>query len=176
MSARRAAPFLAILLVLVTAASAAGAGRGLDPGERSTLLGYAEHTWASLVAMTDPDSGLPADSLEADGTPSVQTSTTIIGAYLWSTVVAERLGIIGHGEAVDRLTQTLTTLDGMERHQPSGQYFNWYDHSTGAKLIAWPPTGAPLKPILSSVDNGWLAAGLKVVAGAEAGAAPVVAA
>ncbi len=176
MSARRAAPFLAILLVLVTAASAAGAGHGLDPGERSTLLGYAEHTWASLVAMTDPDSGLPADSLEADGTPSVQTSTTNIGAYLWSTVVAERLGIIGHGEAVDRLTQTLTTLDGMERHQPSGQYFNWYDHSTGAKLIAWPPTGAPLKPILSSVDNGWLAAGLKVVAGAEAGAAPVVAA
>jgi len=125
--------------------------------------------------MTDPDSGLPADSLEADGTPSVQTSTTNIGAYMWSTVVAERLGIISHVEAAARLTRTLTTLEGMERHQPSGQFYNWYDHRTGAVLTVWPPTGAPVKPILSSVDNGWLAAGLKVVAGAEAGTAPAVA-
>ena len=35
---------------------------------------------------------------------------------------------------------------------------------TGAKLTIWPPTGAPLTPILSSVDNGWLATGLHVVA------------
>ena len=30
---------------------------------------------------------------------------------------------------------------------------------TGAKLTIWPPTGAPITPILSSVDNGWLATG-----------------
>ena len=36
--------------------------------------------------------------------------------------------------------------------------------ATGAKLTAWPPTGEPLDPILSSVDNGWLAAGLRIVA------------
>jgi hypothetical protein len=170
MSARHAAPLLAVVLVLASAGSAAAAGRGLSPSERSTLRGYAGHTWASMVAMTDPGTGLPADSLDADGTQSVQTSTTNIGAYLWSTVVAERLGIIGHAEATTRLTKTLTTLDGMERHQPSGQFYNWYDHRTGAKLTSWPPTGAPLKPILSSVDNGWLAAALKVVAGAESGA------
>jgi len=82
---------------------------------------------------------------------------------MWSTVVAERLGIIGHAEAVTRLTQTLTTLDGMERHAPSGQFYNWYDHHTGAKLTVWPATQEPLTPILSSVDNGWLAAGLRVV-------------
>ena len=29
----------------------------------------------------------------------------------------------------------------MERHEPSGQFYNWYDHTTGAKLTAWPPTG-----------------------------------
>ncbi len=51
----------------------------------------------------------------------------------------------------------------MERHEPSGQYYNWYDHTTGEKLTAWPPTGDPLTPILSSVDNGWLATGLQVV-------------
>ena len=31
------------------------------------------------------------------------------------------------------------------------------------KLTVWPPTGAPLTPILSSVDNGWLATGLRLV-------------
>ena len=52
----------------------------------------------------------------------------------------------------------------MERDEPSGQFYNWYDHRTGAKLTVWPPTGAPLTPILSSVDNGWLATGLHLVA------------
>jgi hypothetical protein len=52
----------------------------------------------------------------------------------------------------------------MERHAPSGQFYNWYDHRSGAKLTTWPPTGEPLTPILSSVDNGWLATGLQVVA------------
>jgi hypothetical protein len=51
----------------------------------------------------------------------------------------------------------------MERHEPSGQYYNWYNHTTGAKLTAWPPTGEPMTPHLSSVDNGWLATGLQVV-------------
>ena len=52
----------------------------------------------------------------------------------------------------------------MERHAPSGQFYNWYDHRTGEKLTTWPPSGEPLTPILSSVDNGWLAVGLKIVA------------
>jgi hypothetical protein len=34
-----------------------------------------------------------------------------------------------------------------------------------AKLTVWPPTGAAITPILSSVDNGWLAVGLRVVRG-----------
>jgi hypothetical protein len=130
----------------------------------ATLLRYARDTWASFVAMTDPQSGLPADSLSSDGTASVQTSTTNIGAYMWSTVVADQLGIISHGEAVKRLDRTLTTLAKMKRHKPSGQFFNWYDHLTGKVLTVWPPTGAPVTPILSSVDNGWLATGLHVVA------------
>jgi hypothetical protein len=52
----------------------------------------------------------------------------------------------------------------MERHAPSGQFYNWYDHRTGAKLTVWPPSGDPLTPILSSVDNGWLATGLRILA------------
>jgi hypothetical protein len=157
-------------LIVPTLASAAGS-TDLTAAQRATLLGYARNTWASFVAMTDPASGLPADSLDADGTASVQTSTTNIGAYMWSAVVAERLGIIGHAELVARLGKTLHSLETMERDQtlgadgrPSGQYFNWYDHLTGAVLTIWPPTGEVVNPILSSVDNGWLAAAIHVVA------------
>ncbi len=168
---RRLHPLLAALAALVIAAaafpaSAAAASSGLSAAQRATLHGYAEHTWASFVAMTDAKTGLPADSLRADGTPSVQTSTTNIGAYMWSTVVAERLGIIEHDEAVARLETTLGTLETMERHDESGQFFNWYDHTNGKVLTVWPPNGDPVTPILSSVDNGWLATGIHVVANA----------
>ncbi|HEY6691824.1 MAG TPA: glucoamylase family protein [Solirubrobacteraceae bacterium] len=132
--------------------------------ERSPLQRYAEGTWRSFAAMTDDRTGLPPDALNTDGTTSVQTSTTNIGAYMWSAVAAERLGIIGRRELASRMRRTITTLEGMERHEPSGQFYNWYDHHTGAKLTTWPPTGAPLTPILSSVDNGWLATGLRIVA------------
>ncbi|HET9522389.1 MAG TPA: glucoamylase family protein, partial [Candidatus Limnocylindrales bacterium] len=70
---------------------------------------------------------------------------------------------IDHDEAVERLEQTISTLETMERHGPSGQYYNWYDHTSGAKLTVWPSSGDPLTPILSSVDNGWLATGLQIV-------------
>jgi len=167
MRQRRFDPFITALSALVIAAAAfpaaaAGAG-GLSAAQRATLLGYARDTWASFVAMTDAATGLPADSLAADGTPSIQTSTTNIGAYMWSTVVAERLGLIGHTDAVARLDRTVRSLETMERHQPSGQYFNWYDHTTGEVLTVWPPTGEKVTPILSSVDNGWLAAAMQVV-------------
>jgi hypothetical protein len=134
------------------------------PAEAS-LRDYAHDTWASFEAMTDAQSGLPADSLNADGSTSVQTSTTNIGAYMWSAVVAEKMGLISHGELLARLSRTLRTLDGMERYQ--GQFYNWYDHHTGKKLTVWPPSGEPLTPILSSVDNAWLAVGLKIVANTE---------
>jgi hypothetical protein len=132
------------------------------PAEAS-VRDYAHDTWASFEAMTDARSGLPADVLNADGSTSVQTSTTNIGAYMWSAVVAEKMGFISHGELVARLSSTLRTLDRMERSS-GGQFFNWYDHRSGEKLTVWPPTGAPLTPILSSVDNAWLAVGLRIVA------------
>ena len=119
--------------VVLAAAPAAAQGQDLER--------YAEGTWASMAAMTDEESGLPTDLMAADGTREVQTSITNIGAYLWSTVGAEQAGIIGHDEAVERLEQTISTLEGMERHS-SGQFYNWYDHRTGEKLTVWPPTAA----------------------------------
>ncbi|HWM09472.1 MAG TPA: glucoamylase family protein [Solirubrobacteraceae bacterium] len=151
---------VALLAALAMAQPAAASGGGSD----RTLERYAEGTWRSFVAMTDEDSGLPSDILTSDGTRSVQTSTTNIGAYMWSAIVAERLGIIRRSELSARLRRTIGTLEDMERHEPSGQFYNWYDHRTGEKLTIWPPSGQPEVPRLSSVDNGWLAVGLKVVA------------
>ena len=156
MRTRTAVALACATLLTVPASAAAG-----PDDER--LQRYAAGTWASFVAMTDPETGLPTDQLHADGTRTVQTSTTNIGAYMWSAVAAERIGLIDRAELVARIGRTLTTLEGMERHAPSGQFYNWYDHTTGAKLTAWPPTGDPIEPILSSVDNAWLAVGLRIV-------------
>jgi hypothetical protein len=147
---------LVVLAVTLTAAPSAPAAPGLRD--------YAKRTWASFVAMTDRQSGLPADILNSDGTTSVQTSTTNIGAYMWSAVAAHKLGIISKRQLVRRLSRTVTTLEHMERYGNTGQYYNWYDHRTGAKLTAWPPhPEQEFHPILSSVDNAWLAVGLKIV-------------
>ena len=135
-------------------------------GDRARLMRYAEATWASFAAMVDTSSGLPTDQLHADGTTDVQTSTTNIGAYLWSAVAAQHLGIITRAELVERLSTTVGTLEHMETYQDTGQYYNWYDHRDGSKLTKWPPNpdDPNFHPILSSVDNAWLATGLRIVA------------
>ena len=154
-----AAVALVVLVLLGGAGPASARGNGGDD-----LRAYAARTWDSFVAMTDRHSGLPADILSADGSTSVQTSTTNIGAYMWSAVAAQRIGIISRRTLVRRLSRTLTTLEHMERYKDTGQFYNWYDHRTGAKLTDWPPAHDPnFHPILSSVDNAWLAVGLKIV-------------
>jgi hypothetical protein len=154
-----------VRIALVALVLLLGVAPMASASDRDTLHGYAERTWASFEAMTDPSSGLPADVLDSDGAKSVQTSTTNIGAYMWSAVAAERLGIVTHRELVARLSRTVGTLEHMERYADTGQFYNWYDHRTGAKLTAWPPRPQDaFHPILSSVDNAWLAVGLRIVA------------
>src|SRR3954451_17265071 len=148
-----AAALVGASLLVPSTASARG---GKHDGD---LREYARGTWASFVAMTDEKSGLPTDALKADGTKDVKTSTTNIGAYMWSAVVARRLNVISERELQQRLSRTLDTLSHMDRPL-GGQYWNWYDIRNGAKIE--PPIVD--KNWLSSVDNGWLAVGLKVVA------------
>jgi hypothetical protein len=157
---RLAIAFAALLLTAITAGPASG--DGLSRGEQRTLERYAADTWHSFELMVDARTGLPEDNVTADGQRSGYTSPTNIGAYLWSTLGASEVGLIGRREATARMARTLATLARLERG-PGGQFFNWYDPATGARLTTWPADGSPLFPFLSAVDNGWLAAGLTMV-------------
>ena len=110
--------------------------------------------------MVDPNTGLPADNIAGSLHPSTRsayTSPTNVGMYFWATLAARDLGFIGAGEAVDRISQTLTTLEGMERHEPSGQFWNWYSPQTGEKLTIWPENGNPRlsRSHRASTTGGW---------------------
>jgi len=122
-----------------------------------------------MVAMTDERAGLTADNIDgplSNPNRSGYTSPTNIGGYMWSAIVARDLGLISRAECSRRLTRTLRTLTKMDHHEPSGQYYNWYDEATGQVLRSWPSDGNTVYPFLSSVDNGWLAAALMIVANA----------
>jgi hypothetical protein len=152
---------LATLLALVLAMPAAAAPKG-------GLERYARDTWRSFVHMVDPNTGLPADNIAGNlhpATRSEYTSPTNVGMYFWAVLAARDLGYIGADEAVDRISLALTTLEGLERHEPSGQFWNWYSPQTGEKLTVWPePPHDRVFPFASSVDNGWLASALIMVA------------
>ncbi|MFC6356477.1 glucoamylase family protein [Luethyella okanaganae] len=157
---------LAVASLVLGAAAPAQA----SPSHGNTLERYARDTWASLDAMTDPATGLTADNIGGALGPASRaayTSPTNIGGYLWSTVTARDLGIIAEDDARSRLTKTLAALSAIERNPASGMFYNWYDPATGAKLTTWPDSGDEVKPFLSTVDNGWLAAALRIVRAAE---------
>lgn len=125
---------------------------------RGDLYRWARDTWHCLATMTNRDTGLITDHIEGDLTqPSGYTSPTNIAGYLWGILAAKRLGFIGRREATWRASQTLETLQGMERHRPSGMFYNWYHDDTAELLRIW-PGGGPILPFISSVDMGWLGA------------------
>src|SRR5207248_2701911 len=118
----------------------------------------------SFKAMALPGA-LPADGLSRgdDGNwrPTGSTTPTDIGAYLWSTLAAERLQIIEPAEARRRLDKTLAAVARLER--PHGLFLDRLDPRTGAPLKTSPAGGQPIHPKLSAVANGWLATALIMV-------------
>ena len=137
--------------------------------DQDLLRRWGSDTWRSFEAMTDPASGLPTDSIDSSLAPATRsgyTSPTNIGGLLWSTVAGRDLGLLDAGVCRQRLARLLGTLARMEVHDETGMFYNWYDDRTGA-LLHRLPDGGTVHPFLSSVDNGWLAAGLMVAAAAE---------
>jgi hypothetical protein len=168
---------IALALAIIGTASVCHAPAVASPPERANrlteedrkeLLRYATDTWRSFERLALP-SGLPADGISCDGNgwgkPWMQTSPTNIAAYFWSTLAADRLTLITHKEANSRLEKTLSTLARMERFH--GFYLNDIDPQTGEALKISPFDSQPRKQLLSSVDNGWLAAALHMVANTQ---------
>ncbi len=120
--------------------------------EREFLTQIARDTWGYFRDLVDRETGLPLDNVLVASYTKVNsyTSTTNIGLYLMSVAGAVDFDFLPRDEALTRLRRLLDTLDKLERWD--GQYFNYYETST---LDA---SGR----FVSSVDNGWLAAGLIV--------------
>jgi len=154
---RRLTPLLVLAAALVLALPAAA------KSPSTTLQGYAADTWRSFDMMLNPATGLPSDNVSAEGVRARYTSPTNIATYLWSTLAARDLGLISPEQARARIDRTLTTVASLERHERSGQFYNWYDPDTGQTLTVWPADGSRVYRFLSSVDNGWLAAALIMV-------------
>ncbi len=159
-------PSLSLALALIIALATVGPTAGATP-QRETLQRWASHTWAGFVAMTNPETGLPSDNIGGDLAPasrSTYTSPTNIGMYVWATLAARDLRLITPREARQRIADTLDSVAALERHEPSGQFYNWYDPDTLERITIWPEDGSTVYPFLSSVDNGWLASALLMVA------------
>ena len=131
--------------------------RPLTDRQRLLLRRTARQTWRYFETFeTKDESWLPPDNYqEPEDAPRVarRTSPTNIGMGMLSALAAHDLGYIGSDALVTRLDRTLTTLEGLERHQ--GHFLNWYDTATLA----------PLRPrYISTVDSGNLAGALMALA------------
>ncbi|MGE5813844.1 MAG: glucoamylase family protein, partial [Acidobacteriota bacterium] len=130
--------------------------RALGGRERRLLRRTARKTWRYYEAfVTSADAWLPPDNYQEGPEPRLarRTSPTNIGMTMLSTLAAHDLGYVTTETLVRRLDNTLTTLDGLERHE--GHLLNWYDTATLAPL---PPR------YVSTVDSGNLAASLVAIA------------
>ena len=162
----RVAPLAIFGLLAIGPQAVQATALPLSADDRTLLAAYARDTWRSLDAFTATGQ-LPADGLWRKGSewsPSRYTSPTNIAAYLWSTIAAEAMGLIDQDESGRRLAKMLSAIGRLERSH--GFFYNWYDPQTGARLRTW-PGGGPIRGFLSTVDNGWLAASLMMVAHAR---------
>ncbi|MGO4437313.1 GH36-type glycosyl hydrolase domain-containing protein [Rhizobium sp. RAF56] len=122
------------------------------------LRKIARRTWRYFESFVVPQQHyLPPDNVQQTPHPVVaaRTSPTNIGVYLLSVVSARHFGWIAFEETIERLEQTIATLDKMEKFR--GHLLNWYHTDT-------------LKPLgqryVSAVDSGNLAGHLIAVSSA----------
>ncbi|HET7411781.1 MAG TPA: glucoamylase family protein, partial [Pararhizobium sp.] len=122
------------------------------------LRQFARRTWRFFEQFANAENNyIPPDNFQEDPSPVVahRTSPTNIGVYLLSTVSARDFGWIGLAETIERLEQTVATIDRMAKFR--GHLFNWYDTRTLEPL---------LPRYVSSVDSGNLAGHLVAVSSA----------
>jgi cyclic beta-1,2-glucan synthetase len=123
--------------------------------DHAYLEGIARSAWRFFErCVVAGENYLPPDNLQTSPFELVahRTSPTNMGLYLLSAVCAAKFGWISTGEVLQRLQDTLQTLNRLQRYR--GHFFNWYDTQTCA----------PLLPMyVSTVDSGNLSGHLIAV-------------
>ncbi|KEQ07471.1 GH36-type glycosyl hydrolase domain-containing protein [Pseudorhizobium pelagicum] len=122
------------------------------------LRKISRRTWRYFDTFVTPeDNHLPPDNFQEQPEPVVarRTSPTNIGVYLLSTVSARQFGWISFADTIERLEQTVATVDKMEKYR--GHLLNWYHTDTLA------PLGLRY---VSAVDSGNLAGHLIAISSA----------
>jgi cyclic beta-1,2-glucan synthetase len=111
------------------------------------------HFFATFVNVNE--NFLPPDNFQEDPLPVVahRSSPTNFGLYLISVITARDFGWIGLCEMIERLENTLQSMQTLPRY--NGHFYNWYE--TTDKRALEPR-------YISSVDNGNLAGHLLALA------------
>src|SRR5450830_1212729 len=128
----------------------------LSVTQTSFLQTLARRTWGffeDFVGATD--NWLPPDNMQEHPAAVVahHTSPTNIGMSLLANLTAYDFGFATAGQAIERVRNTLTTMERMERYH--GHLYNWYDTRSLA----------PLLPMyVSAVDSGNLGGHLLTLA------------
>lgn len=118
----------------------------IDEQQRRFLRQTSRETWEFFATFVNQqENWLPPDNYQEIPEPMVahRTSPTNIGLALLADITAYDFGYITFSAALQRIAQTLDTLDRMEHYR--GHLYNWYDTRTLE----------PLNPrYVSSVDSG----------------------
>ncbi len=113
---------------------------------KEMLRRVARRTWRYFADFVGPETAwLPPDNYQVShqNQLAMRTSPTNIGMYLLSALGANDFGYLTLDQTIERLTQTMGTLNNLERHE--GHLLNWYDLKDQS----------PLQPrYVSSVDSG----------------------
>ncbi|MEO6823887.1 MAG: glucoamylase family protein [Nitrosospira sp.] len=120
----------------------------LTTGQIHFLRQVARRTWYFFETFVGPkDHWLPPDNFQEHPVATIahRTSPTNMGLALLANVAAHDFGYIGAGHLIERTTNTLQSMETLERY--AGHFYNWYDTETKA----------PLTRYISTVDSGNLA-------------------
>src|SRR6185503_14728024 len=131
--------------------------RALTERGRGLLRRTARKTWRYFETfVTEADAWLPPDNYQEEGNQTNvarRTSPTNIGMSLLAALAAHDLGFLSTAALLERLERTLSTVEGLERHE--GHLLNWY----ATRRLH------PLHPrYVSTVDSGNLACSLVALA------------
>ncbi len=116
-------------------------------------------TWKYFENLIDKQTGLPLDFVTISDNPNTiknsvigdYTNITNIGLYFMCLAGAAELGFISKEQALIKTQTTIQSLFKLEKYQH--YFFNYYDTSTLERTSHF----------ISSVDSGWLIAGLYVI-------------